>query len=459
MSSYNNLHDHINHSSAQLALNFKAFRSCDELCSVYITTVRKTVSKVHDTKDTIKFKLDRQKIVYTVDMFHDNLHLLVETPNNPFIAPVNIKVIESFMQKVGYQGIVNKVSAFYYDVSCFNVAEEIYSRLEPVSHKENPEHVDDDDENETGKKHEKKDNVEDNVNGIYERDMERKCVTTGEFWKVHGKLDKVLCEIVHQIAERATNDLIEGNLRIVVGYHSSFMTRDAFSSSTATTSSADLQQQLYLKMKSDIKDQANDLTLWDVLKRKFKKSSPFHLLEKCDAFTPDIMNDITRSYVYHLEQSTYFIEKNQIVWESRQEDIRRSKAKALIFYGPQRNPNEPLRSRVIWERVHDFQLGIESYHIKVNLTTPTLTFHGIEVHDLYSIVDKPDTGLIYLNNKDEKRVMYLVEIVKFCDATLKKVLKEVKLRIFQNEFWKKPPLLGELDLDIMKTYEREITKR
>nr|GEY16432.1 hypothetical protein [Tanacetum cinerariifolium] len=55
-------------------------------------------------------------------------------------------------------------------------------------------------------------------------------------------------------------------------------------------------------------------------------------------------------------------------------------------------------------------------------------------------------------------VMYLVEIVKFCDATLEKVLKEVKLRIFQNELWKKPPLLGELDLDIMKAYEREITK-
>ncbi|GKE35665.1 hypothetical protein Tco_1454987 [Tanacetum coccineum] len=47
-------------------------------------------------------------------------------------------------------------------------------------------------------------------------------------------------------------------------------------------------------------------------------------------------------YAYHLEQSTNFI-KNQIVWESRQEDIRRSKPKALVFYGPQRNPNEPPR--------------------------------------------------------------------------------------------------------------------
>ncbi|GJZ65771.1 hypothetical protein Tco_0622467 [Tanacetum coccineum] len=79
-----------------------------------------------------------------------------------------------------------------------------------------------------------------------------------------------------------------------------------------------------------------------------------------------------------------------------------------------------IRSCVIWERVHDFQLGIESYQMKVNLTAPTLTFLGIEEHAPYTIVDEPQIGLIYLNSKDEKRVMYLEEIVKFCDATLKR---------------------------------------
>ncbi|GJW11568.1 putative ribonuclease H-like domain-containing protein [Tanacetum coccineum] len=33
-----------------------------------------------------------------------------------------------------------------------------------------------------------------------------------------------------------------------------------------------------------------------------------------------------------------------------------------------------IRSLVIWERVHDFQLGIESYQQKVNLTAPTISF-------------------------------------------------------------------------------------
>nr|GEY14414.1 hypothetical protein [Tanacetum cinerariifolium] len=74
-----------------------------------------------------------------------------------------------------------------------------------------------------------------------------------------------------------------------------------------------------------------------------------------------------------------------------------------------------------------------SGQFRVNLTTPTLTFPGIEAHAPFSIMDKPSTGLIYLNNKKEKRVMCLAEIVKFCDATLERILKEVKLKIFKSE--------------------------
>nr|GEW62639.1 hypothetical protein [Tanacetum cinerariifolium] len=68
----------------------------------------RTISKVPNTKDTIRFKLDTQEITYTLDMFHDTLHLPVKTPNNPFVAAVTIEIIESFMQRVGYQGVVYK---------------------------------------------------------------------------------------------------------------------------------------------------------------------------------------------------------------------------------------------------------------------------------------------------------------------------------------------------------------
>ncbi|GJS47313.1 hypothetical protein Tco_0597434 [Tanacetum coccineum] len=45
-----------------------------------------------------------------------------------------------------------------------------------------------------------------------------------------------------------------------------------------------------------------------------------------------------------------------------------------------------IRSSVIWERVHDFQLGIESYQQKVNLTAPTISFPGVEKTDLFSLI-------------------------------------------------------------------------
>ncbi|GJU42275.1 hypothetical protein Tco_1195232 [Tanacetum coccineum] len=48
-----------------------------------------------------------------------------------------------------------------------------------------------------------------------------------------------------------------------------------------------------------------------------------------------------------------------------------------------------IRSSVIWERVHDFQLGIKIYQHKINLTTPRITFPRIKEYDVFSIVYDP----------------------------------------------------------------------
>ncbi|GJW10882.1 retrovirus-related pol polyprotein from transposon TNT 1-94 [Tanacetum coccineum] len=85
-----------------------------------------------------------------------------------------------------------------------------------------------------------------------------------------------------------------------------------------------------------------------------------------------------------------------------------------------------IKSIVIWERVHDFQLGVESYQQKVNLTTPIITFPGIKKHKMFSIVSEPVYDIIYKNNKKEKRVMRYQEIYNICDATLKRVLEGLK---------------------------------
>nr|GEV09688.1 hypothetical protein [Tanacetum cinerariifolium] len=97
--------------------------------------------------------------------------------------------------------------------------------------------------------------------------------------------------------------------------------------------------------------------------------------------------------------------------------------------------------------------------IKINLAAPTLNFSSIKACDPFSIIDKPTTGLIYLNNKNDKIFIDLEELSKFCDDTLEKVLNEVKMKIFKTKFLKKDPLLGILDLKIIKAYEREIMKR
>ncbi|GJY27161.1 hypothetical protein Tco_0401887 [Tanacetum coccineum] len=118
-----------------------------------------------------------------------------------------------------------------------------------------------------------------------------------------------------------------------------------------------------------------------------------------------------------------------------------------------------IRSTVIWERVHNFQHGIESYQHKVNLTAPTIPFPGVKKHRMFSIIYEPVHGIIYKNSKKEKRVMRHSEIHKFCDATLNRVLEglksynnDVKYGYLQRE-------LTNDEVEYLKLFEEEIEVR
>ncbi|GJW41546.1 hypothetical protein Tco_0067391 [Tanacetum coccineum] len=118
-----------------------------------------------------------------------------------------------------------------------------------------------------------------------------------------------------------------------------------------------------------------------------------------------------------------------------------------------------IRRSVIWERVNDFQLGIESYQQKANLTAPTISFPGVEKHKMSSIIYEPVYGIIYKNNKKEKRVMRHSEIHKFCDATLIRVLEG--LRSYNNDV-KYGYVQRELtndEVEYLKLFEEEIEVR
>ncbi|GKD56922.1 hypothetical protein Tco_1290309, partial [Tanacetum coccineum] len=91
-----------------------ALTTTADVPTVYLQQFWRTVSKVPGPKDMFKFMLNTREFIYTVDMFQDILHLPVKTPENPYVAPVNIETIEAFMNSVGYQGVVDKKEAIQY---------------------------------------------------------------------------------------------------------------------------------------------------------------------------------------------------------------------------------------------------------------------------------------------------------------------------------------------------------
>nr|GEV59811.1 hypothetical protein [Tanacetum cinerariifolium] len=108
--------------------------------------------------------------------------------------------------------------------------------------------------------------------------------------KVHGKVDKVLHEIIPWIVEKATDDLIEELFKNYVSKNV-IEVHPTTSTSTSTKSSANIPQQLYLNMKSNLQDQAANPALWDVLNCKFEKSSTSNTSCKDDAFRPHNHDD------------------------------------------------------------------------------------------------------------------------------------------------------------------------
>ncbi|GJR71258.1 retrovirus-related pol polyprotein from transposon TNT 1-94 [Tanacetum coccineum] len=78
------------------------------------------------------------------------------------------------------------------------------------------------------------------------------------------------------------------------------------------------------------------------------------------------------------------------------------------------------RSIVILERVEDFQLGVESYKKKLNLTKPKTFRSDISKMTPYTAYKNPQ-GIIYQDKLKRNRLMRSDELYKFCDGTLTSV--------------------------------------
>ncbi|GJR21206.1 hypothetical protein Tco_0969733 [Tanacetum coccineum] len=118
-----------------------------------------------------------------------------------------------------------------------------------------------------------------------------------------------------------------------------------------------------------------------------------------------------------------------------------------------------IRSTVIRERVQNFQLGMESYQQKVNLTTPTIIFPSIKEYELFTITSKLVVRMIYENSKKEKRVTIHKEIHKFCDAMLKRVLEKLKKYNKDVKYAYVDPSPSYVDVEYLRFYKEDLKDR
>ncbi|GJS12700.1 hypothetical protein Tco_0407172 [Tanacetum coccineum] len=219
--------------------------------------------------------------------------------------------------------------------SVFLNEEDSNDRIELESHKDKHNEINDDDDDET--KDDKKDHDDHDDHALIKtrrtgsskvrtekmqtpipspsrsprKDLSLDKAITEELTGIKEKVGEVLHDIVPKIALNATKDQSEDKLPWIVANaikkeressqaavpalisqeftaHAPKITAELFrihmqntilnvhpitSASTATITS-DLQEQLYLKMKSDLQAQVVDPVLWNVLRAKFEKSSP-----------------------------------------------------------------------------------------------------------------------------------------------------------------------------------------
>ncbi|GKC88491.1 hypothetical protein Tco_1149140 [Tanacetum coccineum] len=80
----------------------------------------------------------------------------------------------------------------------------------------------------------------------------------------------------------------------------------------------------------------------------------------------------------------------------------------------------------------------------------------VEKHKMFSIIYEPIHGIIYKNNKKEKRVIRHSEIHKFCDATLNRVLEGLKSYNNDVKYGYVQRELTDDEVEYLKLFEEEI---
>nr|GFA99924.1 hypothetical protein [Tanacetum cinerariifolium] len=101
------------------------------------------------------------------------------------------------------------------------------------------------------------------------------------------------------------------------------------------------------------------------------------------------------------------------------------------------------RSIVIQQRVEDLQLGVKSYHKRLNLTKPDTYRSNLKRREVYTAYSNP-RGFIYQNKDKKNRLMWIDELHKFSDGTLNDVhnalddcRKGIRMQYLPQAIWRK----------------------
>nr|GEW23853.1 hypothetical protein [Tanacetum cinerariifolium] len=100
-------------------------------------------------------------------------------------------------------------------------------------------------------------------------------------------------------------------------------------------------------------------------------------------------------------------------------------------------------SAVLWRRVEDLQLGVESYQKRLNLTKPDTYRSDLKRREAYTAHSNP-RGFIYQNKYKKNRLIRIDELHKFSNGTLNDVcnalddrLKGIRMQYLPTTIWRR----------------------
>ncbi|GJW96298.1 hypothetical protein Tco_0178106 [Tanacetum coccineum] len=311
-----------------------------------------------------------------------------------------------------------------------------------------------------------------------------------DFTKMAGVVKSTMQKIVPSMVDKRVNKIEKTLVSLYVAEAASSFVHD-------------LQYQLYLKMKDDEQVRNADLSIWWSLKIKFEKTAPpispcriaivrtrDHKDHHDDDARPEGDNSAKRQTTfdhraYSLGESSFEQAMNESNPSGSREideaqlqeavndmlrvrtikedlSLQIPKKPALVYQSCERDPKAPpmiLLNQDLFYLKHG-NSGSKKYVLSLHKQEKKRD-NPDEVYSESKIVEVVRTlyelvGLIYENNKKEKRVVIVKEIPNFCDATLIRVLRSVENMNKDVKNGYANPKLSDNDAEYLRFYEEYI---